>query len=312
MDPILTILLPVFAIVATGYLAGRARVLGADGSDVLNRFVYWVALPALLFRAMATAEFDLAAAGRFAAAFTLAIGILWLASLLWSRAVWKLGLAEGAMHALNGVYANVGYMGIPLAAAAYGAEAAPFAITAALIVVGPLIAITAAMLEIAGKERVSVVTVAGGVLTALVKNPLVVSPLLGVAWGQTGIGLAAPIDTYLTLTGAAAGPCALFAIGLFLTNLRLREGLGEVSAMTLSKLVLHPLVTAAVVFWLIPLDPLAAKVAIFLAALPTGAGSFVLAQVTGVAELRTSSVILISTVLSIASVAVIFMVFPPG
>ena len=49
MEPLLNIVLPVFAIVGAGYLAGARGLLGDDSSVALNRFVYWVALPALLF-----------------------------------------------------------------------------------------------------------------------------------------------------------------------------------------------------------------------------------------------------------------------
>ena len=58
MNAILTVVFPVFAIIAVGYLAGRRGLLGEASSEALNRFVYWVALPAFLFGAMAT--FDLA------------------------------------------------------------------------------------------------------------------------------------------------------------------------------------------------------------------------------------------------------------
>lgn len=56
MEPILNIGLPVFAIVGAGFMCGVRGILGEDSSVALNSFVYWVALPAMLFRAMATVD----------------------------------------------------------------------------------------------------------------------------------------------------------------------------------------------------------------------------------------------------------------
>jgi predicted permease len=53
MSAVFNVVLPVFAIMLAGYLAGRFRVLGEPSSEALNRFVYFVALPALFFISMA-------------------------------------------------------------------------------------------------------------------------------------------------------------------------------------------------------------------------------------------------------------------
>lgn len=311
MEPILLIVLPIFAIVATGYAAGRFRLLGEASSEALNRFVYWIALPALLFRAMATVEIDPSAAGRFLAAYTLAAALVWAWGLAVARFGFGCGLAEGTMHAFNSCYANVGYMGIPLVAAAWGPPAAAPVILAALVTVGPLLGVAAATIA-AGRTPGGLPAVVGAVLRAIFTNPMVVAPLLGLAWGGAGLELHPAADNYLAILAAAAGPCALVAIGLFLVGKPLREGLGEVTAMTAAKLVLHPLVMALVALWIVPLSPLETKVAILLAALPTGAGSLVLAQATGVSVQRTSSMILIGTVASVATISAVFLVFPPG
>ena len=53
MGAILNVVLPVFAIMAAGYLCGRAGILGQDSSRALNGFVYYAALPALFFGSLA-------------------------------------------------------------------------------------------------------------------------------------------------------------------------------------------------------------------------------------------------------------------
>ena len=85
-------------------------------------------------------------------------------------------------------------------------------------------------------------------------------------------------ERFASLLAAAAGPCALFAIGLFVSQLSIRVGAQASWPSTLLKLVLHPLLMAVLGFWLLPIDPFWAKTAVVCASLPLGATVFVLAQ----------------------------------
>ena len=67
----LLIVIPIFALIFAGWLAGRAGVLGPHAAAEINRFVVWMALPALLFNVIANANWrDLWQPG-FIAVFTL-------------------------------------------------------------------------------------------------------------------------------------------------------------------------------------------------------------------------------------------------
>ena len=312
MEPILNVVLPVFAIIAAGYACGYFRLLGDDSTEALNRFVYWVALPVLLFHAMAGVDVGRLLNWPFIAAYAGGLIGIWALALVFARLVYGRGLAEGTMHGMNAVYGNTGYMGIPLALAAFGETAAVPSIITAVINAALVVAVAATLIEIGQKRSASILGVVRDVGVALVRNPVLVAPVLGVLWAATGVPMPGPIDGFGRILGAAAGPCALFSIGLFLVGRPLREGLGEVAVMTAVKLLLQPAVTAVLVFWVFTHDPLWAKVAILMAALPTGAGSFVLAQAYGLYVQRTSSVILISTVVSVVTISVFFLVFPQG
>src|SRR3546814_19543862 len=53
MGPILNVVFPIFAIMAAGYAAGHFAILGKERSEALNRFVYFIAMPALFFSSIA-------------------------------------------------------------------------------------------------------------------------------------------------------------------------------------------------------------------------------------------------------------------
>ena len=53
MEQILTLVLPVFGVMLCGYVVGKLKILGQESSHALNAFVYYVAMPIMLFQAMA-------------------------------------------------------------------------------------------------------------------------------------------------------------------------------------------------------------------------------------------------------------------
>jgi len=310
LAPILNVVLPVFGIIAAGYLCGRFRVLGPGSSEALNGFVYWVALPALLFHAMAKAPVGEIFHPQFLGAYMGAQIVVWAAASLVHHFAWRGNLAQSGLFGLNGIYGNTGYMGIPLAMIAYGdASFIPTMITvvvntAFVIGVGVII-IEIALNKGSGAEAV------GRFVRAILKSPIIMAPFAGIAWSALGLGLWAPVDTFLGIIGPAAGPCALFAIGLFLVGKPVAEGFGEVAWMTVLKLCVNPLVAWGLIVAVFPMEPLWAAVCILMSALPIGAGSFVLASQYGIYTARTSSATLLTTVLAIVSLSVFFLIFPP-
>ena len=116
-------MLPVFGLVASGYLAGRFGLVSQASSAALNQFVYAFALPAMLFIAVYRGSLEDILSGYFLLAVILAtLGTAAAGFVIshWSRA----SPAESTMRALNASFANTGYLGIPLVTVAYGERAA--------------------------------------------------------------------------------------------------------------------------------------------------------------------------------------------
>jgi len=123
LDPVLNAVLPVFGLVASGWLAGRFRIVTQASSHALNQFVYAFALPAMLFVAVYRGSLDEILSGYFLLAVigaTLATAAVGFTVSHLSAA----SPAESTMRALNASFANTGYLGIPLVTVAYGERAA--------------------------------------------------------------------------------------------------------------------------------------------------------------------------------------------
>jgi malonate transporter len=303
MEAVFNVVLPVFAIMASGYAAGRLGILGEAASEALNAFIYWFALPALLFHAMARVPvadvFHLPFLAAFGGAFLATYALGMAAGLLFARP----NLAHQGLQALAASFANTGYMGLPLYLTAYGAGKVLPAVVATVFNAAAAVALAIVVTEIGRAER-SGGRVARDTLRAVFTNPLLLAPAAGLAWSASGLGVPRPVATYLDLMGATAGPGALFAIGLFLVGKPLSGNLPELAWISLCKLVLQPLLAAWLAYRVFPMEAEWAAAAVIMSALPTGALAFVIALRYGIYVAGTSTAILATTALSFVTLSV--------
>ncbi len=306
MQPVINVVLPVFAIILSGYLAGHFKVLGEESGDVLQRFVFYVAMPVLLFYAMARVEVAEILNWPYLSAYLGGQAITFVLAMIVAKFLSKRRLAESALSGMAGIYGNTGYMGIPLIMAAFGPDWVVPAIIATVINAAVVLGIVAAIIGIDLSVGDGVSGVLQDVVSALIRNPLLVAPVLGFCWSLGGLGLAAPVETFSTVLGAAAGPCALFSIGLFLVGKSLRKNTLEVSWIVVLKLLVHPAATWFLAFHVLKMEVMWATICVVMAALPTGANIFILARRYDLYLDRTSAVILISTIASLLTLSILF------
>jgi hypothetical protein len=291
--------LPFFAVIALGYASGRARFFSAEATAYLTKFVFYFALSAMIFGFAANLDLGAIFSWSFVAAYLVATLLVW-ALVAGAALVRGVRAEEAVFEAHCGVIGNVGFLGIPMLVLLLGPAA-----------VGPVLLVLAVDLIVFSSILTLVITglrsgrvgpeTLGLLALGLVRNPMIVSIVLGLAWGATGWQLPVPVNEFLTLLGAAATPCALFAIGASLAG-RSAERVGVAVWLTFSKLVLHPAAVAVAAYAVFGIEPYAAGVMVAAAALPVAGNVFILAQHYGVAPQRVSTSILISTAASILTV----------
>ena len=130
---------------------------------------------------------------------------------------------------------------------------------------------------------------------------------LGIAASAVQLPMPAPVEKWFDLLGAAAAPCALFAIGLFLSDQSVKSGLVEAGMATVIKLVLQPLLVLLILPWFVDLQSIGGRVAILMAALPSAANAFVLACQFGISVEQNSAAVLISTAFSVVTVSALLV-----
>ncbi len=302
MSVIINAVFPLFALILIGYISGRKRLLGAGAIDSLNKFVVWMALPALLFQSMAQITWEQINQPGYIAASSLAIAAVFGASYALDRR--RRGrLADASIEGLAASYSNSGFMGIPLCLMVFGPGSLPAVVIATLLTACALFAFSIVLIEIDLQGSRSVLGTTRKVALSLLRNPLVAAPVLGLALAAAQVALPYAVLQFTTLLGAAASPCALVTIGLFLAQSEPTRHHGAVWRIVLLKLFLHPLIAFVLVRWVFDMPPLWASTAVLLAALPVGTGPFMLAKLYEREPAITSRAILISTVLSLATVS---------
>lgn len=300
----LLIVLPIFALVLAGWIARRTGVLGPNATTELNRFVVYLALPALLFDITSHAHWsDLWQPG-FIAVFGISTLLVFVVTVA-VRARGPRHLADAAIDGLNAGYANTAYMGFPITLAVLGHQALAPTTIASIITVCVMFGIAIVLIEIGLQSEARTLHLAMKVGRSLCRNPLLVAPALGALFPIAGVEFPAPAESFLKMLGGAASPCALVALGLFLAAKTERdEAATSATALLVGlKLVLHPVVAWVLADMVFDLTPTLTRTAVLLAALPTGTGPFMLAEFYAREAAVTSRVILVSTMISILTVS---------
>lgn len=311
MSVIINAVFPLFALILVGYISGRKRLLGAGAVDSLNKFVVWMALPALLFQSMAQITWDQVNLPGYVGASFLAIALVFATSYALDRR--RRGrLADASIEGLAASYSNSGFMGIPLCLMVFGPDSLPPVIIAILLTACALFAFSIVLIEVDLQGTGSVLATARKVGMSLLRNPLVAAPVLGAIVAVLHVPLPYAVLQFTSLLGAAASPCALVTIGLFLAQGRLTLNVGPVWRIVALKLILHPLIAFVLVRWVFDMPSLWANTAVLLAALPVGTGPFMLAKLYEREPETASGAILISTVLSVVTVSVMVALLGPG
>jgi predicted permease len=301
--------LPFFAIIALGYGAGRTGFFTAEATVYLTKFVFYFALSAMLFRFAANLSLSEILDWQFVWAYLWATSVIYLLATAVAL-IRRIGVEEAAVEAQCAVIGNVGFLGIPMLVLLLGERA-----------VGPVLLVLTVDLIVFGSLIVILITgsrdgrVSFGVLQSvglgLLKNPMIVSISLGLAWSGLKLPIPVPMNAFLDIIGSAATPGALFAIGASLAT-KSAERVQIAGWLSFCKLALHPAAVALAALYIFPVDdPYAVGVMIAAAALPTAGNVYILAQHYGVAPTRVSATILISTGISILTVSAVIAWIAP-
>lgn len=303
MLAVIELVFPLFSLVFLGYASGRIAGIGLDGLKWMNFFVVYIALPALFFQLLGKTPVAEFANGAFIAVSVFATFLVFALTFVIAGLRNGGHVAEATIQGLAGAYGNIGYMGPPLAIAAFGPQAG---VPVALIfcfenvmhfTFAPL------MMGLHGGEGRKATELAREVLGRIFTHPFILATIAGVLAAMTGFKAPEVLDRFLNLLSGAAAPCALFVMGVTAALRPLKRVPVELAYILPVKLILHPLLCYFLMITLIPgANPMWVHSAVLLACLPVATNVFVIAQQYGVWQERASSAVVLSTLAAVFTV----------
>jgi len=294
---------PLFLLVLLGYALTRWGRWPKPVADALTRFVFYVAVPALLFRLMSDFSRLPAVDARLLIVYFGACLVLFLLGRLIAARVFRLDGVAQSVFALGTIFSNNVLLGVPLARVTLGESSLPA--ISLVLVFNALTLWTLATISVEwARHRALSWSGYVSAAKAVLANPIVASILIGTAWGFLGVPLPGFVDRTLSLISDAAVPLSLIALGMGLAQYGIREGWPVSAAMTVLKLAGQPLAV-----WLLAralsLPPLETQAMILLAALPVGANVYLMSRQFETLSGPVASSLVVSTALSAVTMPLI-------
>jgi len=291
-DPIL----PVFAIVAFGYLMGSTQRTSFDEARLINKIAMQVFLPILIFDMIANAPIHEFNAVSIALYLIIEIVVFAIGFYI-AKIVFKQDSDHAVLLAFCGIFANNAFYVLPISVLLYG-ESNVLPVTA-VITLDATVTFGGAMivLQVIKLGKVSTLEVS----KTLSKTPILQGIALGIVFSLGQFTIPAPIQTFLDFNGTAAPPLALFALGVVMAHTRFRVDT-LVTVFSLLKLILFPALIGVGLYAMNQNDS-QGSLYLLASAGPAGAMAFSMALLHGV---RTNAIVMImlwTSVLSLFTLA---------
>lgn len=275
---IIEITLPIFLIAWLGFAYSRRFKPDLGGA---NKLIVDLALPILIFSSLASKSFD----PQSAITFTFAsIALIVLSGLL----AWPVARFSGAsVRAFLPcvMFTNVGPIGIPLIALAYGPESLPLSIV--LLVISNILHFTLGAIVMSGRVEWRLVYA----------NSLIWATLLGLGVSYMRWDIPSPLQTALTMVGNVLVPMMLLSLGSRLASSQLHDVRVGVNASILTLVI--RLSAVLLLLQLLTFNPIERGAMILFACLPPAVFNFLLADKFHVEPEKVASTVVMGHVFSV-------------
>lgn len=302
---------PVFLTILGGFLLTHLKIISREGIPFLAKIAMNVFIPAMLFQTLSqsdiSAHFDLRLWGSYYSGVLLNFALVFMAARLWLKAKTD----EAAVTAMGGVFSNIVLLGIPLVQAVYGEEG----LVPLLIVLSihplTLLGLTILIVEGArGGDGHWLPKVVRSVVRVM-RNPIIIAIVMGVLASLIDLKIPEMIDGTLERFRTAGSTIALLLVGAGLYGQSVRGNISASLLCTVAKMFVQPVLVFLVAHFVFDLPPLWLTIVTLVAALPSGANVAVVAGNYNVCVDRSSTTILITTIISMLTLPLLVLYAGP-
>ncbi|WP_169566817.1 AEC family transporter [Sneathiella limimaris] len=303
MLTVLSVIGPVFALVALGYFSVRLKLYPDAGVSGLISFVNNFATPCLLFQAMLRVDFQSTFNPQYLFSFYLGAFICFGISFAIAKLLFHRRNGESVSVGFSAYFTNTVLLGLPIIQRAYGDEALPLLFAIVGFHAPLLMSFGMVVMEFARRDGEPLGKAIGEAIARVLKNPLLIGISLGIIMNVAGVDLPHVLDDATKMMATAVLPAALFGLGGALVQYELRESWGQALISSMLKLVLHPLIAFIFTYFVFDLSADLVKVATLTAAMPSGLNVYIFATFYNRSTDIAANTVLQSTVLGVVSIS---------
>lgn len=302
MLDVLSVVAPVFLVIAAGFLATRIGGFPATAVDGLMSFAVRFGVPMLLFSAIYRLDLDEAFDPRLLGAFYTGALVCFAVAIALARLVWKRRPGEAVAIGFCALFSNSVLLGLPIMTRAYGPDSLSpmFAIISIHAPFCYLVGIVT--MEFSRRDGVGLFATVRRAAAAMFSNALTIGLALGFAANLSGVALPDFVMSAVGMIASAALPAALFGMGGALTRYSLRADIGVATMAALASILLHPAIAYGLAAGVFDLPQEWVRAAVVTAAMPTGMNGYVFATMYGRAQGAAASVVMLGTAMAAVSV----------
>jgi malonate transporter and related proteins len=295
-------ILPIFMAMVAGYFMRKLKYFDVANAQGINRFVFYMAVPALLFNLIAKVPFA-EISWPTVSAYLGSELLVYISVAFVMYRIFKLSLGESILLGMASGFVNHLLFVLPIAKTLYGVESVTPIVSIVFVdtIIFCCTVLTIEYIQIRQQKPLKPQSLFA-VMLMILKNPLVIASSLGLIAASMPSIIPAGIFTYAGFVGAAAAPASLFALGVILAGQSLQPISWIVGLTVFAKLILHPLLFTAFATYS-AISPDWQKMVLLVAAGPCGAMPFVIAMQYGIESSKIAKAVMISTVLSLLSLS---------
>jgi len=310
MGSLIDVILPVFFVIAFGYVAAWKGYFSEGAVDGLMRFAQSFAVPCLLFLAIANIDLADAFSLSLMASFYIGAFVGFAMGFLGARYLFGRALEDSIAIGFCTLFSNTVLLGLPITERAYGTAA--LAGNYAIVSVHALViyAFGVTLMEIARGRKNGERRLIRKVLRAMLSNPLIIGILSGFTVNLLDMALPDAAIAGLGTMASAALPAALFGLGGVLFRYRPEGDMKTIVWIVAVSLLAHPAITYGLGTRVFLLDQAQLRSAVLTAAMAPGINTYLFANMYGVAQRVAAAAVLIATAMSVLTIWVWLAVLP--
>ncbi len=307
MPATVDIVLSIFGLIGVGYLTARFRLLGRSVVDGVAAFVFTIAIPMLLFRTLATAEFHGISPWSLWLPYYAAVVMVWIAGHVITRRVFGRDARAGTVAGASAGYSNLALIGLPLVQTVFGEPGTAILVLLLAVNLPVMMLAGTVLFELAvradgvGVGPVNRRELARGFAVGMVRNPIFIGISAGLLWRLTGLPVSGPPGYVVEKLAQTAGPMALFVAGMSLDQFGVARQITPAFVISVLKLLALPTIVLCLAL-AAGLPGFSVQVLTISAACPTGVNATLLATKLGTGEALASNTLLISTASAVGTI----------